>query len=450
MSKNQNDLESKDIVSQYPDYSISGNSQGKHEANHYISITLVKDMLKDPKYAPRLAKLALDYQLDLTKPSDFTFSGERLPLVIDRLFFDTIEGIESDQYNTRWIKMNFSKFPFRKEVPLDKEKFEEIIATDLAVNIVLANNEEQKRELCESFYAQFVEPNLYQILLDNPKLTIKVINSIRGYKTSLKTGLLPSYLTQEESNRLYSINQDIITDKSDTNTLIRSAFEIIDKLLMNGNRHVIADIFRMNYLYNQVEGFSYLEDTHNGANQDRTRLFESNLESKIGITYDQYRASILELGQLVWDFYSEDLDPADKRIQGNSTLYILHDKSPRLETDYNLFLNSDSGFGEFISIKSFDINRCIAKSEDPDETLQLKNEYKSIIEPKKARYKEVENLINEYKLNNPDYKNSQIYQELKKEYDELSDFLYSDSKIGKERVLEIFDLLKIHYSVQEM
>jgi hypothetical protein len=197
MSKNQEELKTKDIEAQYPDYRIEGKSQGKHEANHYITLTLVKDMLKDPVFAPKLAKIALDYQLDLTKASDFTFSGERIPLVLDTLFYNAVQGIKSDQYTTRWIEIDFSEFPFRRNEPIDEEKLQSILARDLKVNVALANDEEQREELNEEFYAQFIEPDIYQALLENPKLFLKVINSLRSYKTSIETGFLPSFLTQE-------------------------------------------------------------------------------------------------------------------------------------------------------------------------------------------------------------------------------------------------------------
>ncbi|MGL4758614.1 MAG: hypothetical protein ACRCXZ_04720 [Patescibacteria group bacterium] len=452
MTKLSEDVTDNSISSNFPNYEISGNTQGRHEANHFITLTLVKDMLKDPKYAIKLAKLAKKYSLDLLNPSDFTFSGERIPLVLDRLFFQTVTA-QRDKFNTRWLKFDFKSFPFNdKTIDPKDPRLLKLLADDVRVNIGLANTQGEKEVLFEQFYEQFVGGRIYEMMLSNKKLAVRVLGDLSTKVFDKKSGTTTSNLDEDDRSVLASLKNDMISNKIEFEKGVRAAFPIIERVLKSEKNQFVYRVFKSIYLNTvpMVEGFSYLEDKTNETNIERTSFFEFNLEKKIGISYEQYAQSIVDFGQLVWSFYQEDIDTMDWRTDKNSKLLILHDYSPRIETDYNIFESSEKGFKTAEVPAYIDIDTYVAKSGDYNETIRLRQEYKTIITEIKERSQVIASRQNQIKESNPEFKTDPEYLELDAESTRLFMITNSNNVEGKERLIEIIQSMKSEYGVSEI
>ena len=449
MIKTRDNIMGDNITAEFPKYEISGKSQGKHEANHYISLSLVHDMLRDSKFCKVLSQIALKYSLDLGKPSDFSLSGERLPLILDGLFFNTISH-SCDEEGNKCLNFDLSKYPFIDEnIKITDLKVLNILAQDIHLNIDLANDEVQRKDFYNEFYDNFLSKNLSDLLLSNRDLTITILEKLGDRNAdSIKAGL-----NNRDRYMFLKLSEDITDYSLTLDKGVKSCLLLFESMIKQDKKEFLSKVFKKVYCggVRGVKGFSYTEDKKLEVNTARIRFFESNLEDKIGISYDDYAQSLVELGKIVWNFYQEDFKPENWEIVNKKGTLKLGDRATRIETDFNIFESSDKAFSYSSNPAGVDIDLYSAKSGDPKESELLRKEFKDIMNELKTRKEFILSRLNNIRENlGKTYDSDSEYIELQTEEHEINMIIQNHKPNPELRIWQIIDLMKVEYGVSAL
>ena len=175
------------------------------------------------------------------------------------------------------------------------------------------------------------------------------------------------------------------------------------------------------------------------------------MEDKIGISYDDYAQSLVELGKIVWNFYQEDFKPENWEIVNKKGTLKLGDRATRIETDFNIFESSDKAFSYSTNPAGVDIDLYSAKSGDPKESELLRKEFKDIMNELKTRKEFILSRLNNIRENlGKTYDSDSEYIELQTEEHEINMIIQNHKPNPELRIWQIIDLMKVEYGVSAL
>ena len=132
-------------------------------------------------------------------------------------------------------------------------------------------------------------------------------------------------------------------------------------------------------------------------------------------------------------------------------LLVLHDYAPRIETDYNIYINSENSFEWSYSPVNLNIDNFTAKSGNYEETQKLRTEFKEIMSNFKSRKLELDSKIESLKNELGDeYYTDAKADKLEQESHDIYMITKRNVRDPNQRLWQIIDLMKSEYGVSEI
>ncbi|MGL4759281.1 MAG: hypothetical protein ACRCXZ_08145 [Patescibacteria group bacterium] len=440
--KRTKDVTKDTILASYNGYSIESKTQKDHDATHMIGDAIVKAMLNHKDFRSRVIALASKYKLNLLKPCEFTVSGERIPLVYDYTFHG-IEIVKDDKGN-RFLQIDSSNFLLIPSMRAYDIYTEVGFVRDLIVNYNLAQTPEERELSDRSFCDNFVYDNLKNEFLRDRALVLKVLDNL---------GLLLFDVDESTHFDVYSRLSTIYykIEKSSDPAHIDELIEALSEINQNPvYKQLFERAYVTTYLGADVKDFGIYVDKDKKEHTERTEFFEEVVARKCELSYKEYQQSIFELGNLIWEFYSKELDQNSQIEVDGKVRYPLNERITQLENDIAIYKQHNQYFEESYLFSQIKIDEWVAKSHDLEDTKKLHQQFQDYISKTKQDIEYLEEYIEKLKKEDPEFLETQRGKR------SIWDLNYQKAKLGNKYIstipelVEIFDQMERYYGVENL